>query len=71
MNKLLDIGKYSICKIQLSDINLGNGFFCQVNFNEKKYDILIIKEKIISKEQMKNLAELKIKYKGKNIIIKN
>ena len=70
-NELFNIGKYSICKIQLSDINLGNGFFCQVNINEKKYNILIINEKIISKEQIKNLENLKIKYKGKNIIIKN
>ena len=60
-NELLNIGKYSICKIQLSDINLGNGFFCQVNINEKKYNILIINEKIISKEQIKNLENLKIK----------
>ena len=69
--KLLDIGKNSIYKIKLLDINSGNGFFCQVNYEGKKYEILIINEKIILKEQIKKLEELKIKYKGKNIEIKN
>ena len=69
-NEWLDIGKYSICKIQLSDINLGNDFFVKLILMKKIW-YTKKKGKIISKEQIKNLAELKIKYKGKNIIIKN
>ena len=34
-NELLDIRKYSICKIQLSDINLGNDFFVKLILMKK------------------------------------
>ena len=57
-NELLKKGEDSTCKISLPDINQGNGFFCQILYKEKKYNVLIIRNKIINLEN-----------KEKNILI--
>ena len=61
-NELLEKGKDSICKIYLPDINFGNGYFCQIFYNEKKYNVLIINNQIINREILEKLDDLKIKY---------
>ena len=61
-NELLEKGKDSICKISLPDINFGNGYFCQIFYNEKKYNVLIINNQIINREILEKLDYLNIKY---------
>jgi len=73
-NELLKIGEDSICKISIPDVNHGNGFFCKINYNGNKYNVLIIKKKIIKEESLKKINHLKIKYKDNpsiDILIKN
>ena len=68
-NELLKKGEDSTCKISLPDINQGNGFFCQILYEEKKCNVLIIRNKIINKENLIKLKHLKISHKEKNIVI--
>ena len=68
-NEVFKKGYDSICKISIPDINKGNGFFCQIFYNRKNYNVLILNNKIISKEQLKNEKYLKINYENKNILI--
>ncbi len=69
--ELLKKGEDSTCRISIPDVKIGNGFFCQIFYNENNYNVLILKNKIIDKKQLKVLKELKIKYEDKNILIKN
>jgi len=66
-NELLQIGKDSICKISLPDMNYGNGYFCQINYNGNKYNVLIIT--ITNEEDLQKIETIKIRYKGKIILI--
>ncbi len=68
-NELLKKGEDSTCKISLPDINKGNGFFCEILYNENKSNVLIIRNKIINKEILKKKKHLKISHKEKNIVI--
>ena len=52
-NELLKKGEDSTCKISLPDINKGNGFFCQMLYNENKCNVLIVRNKIINQENLK------------------
>ncbi len=61
-NELLEKGKDSVCKITLPDINFGNGYFCQIIYNENKYNVLIINNQIINRETLKTQDYLNIKY---------
>ena len=65
-NELLEKGKDSICKISLPDINFGNRYFCQIFYNENKYNVLIINNQIINREILEKLDDLNIKYNYKN-----
>ena len=61
-NESLEKGKDSICKISLPDINFGNGYFCQIFYNENKYNVLIINNQIINREILEKQDALNIKY---------
>ena len=61
-NELLEKGKDSICKISLPDINFGNRYFCQIFYNENKYNVLIINNQIINREILEKQDALNIKY---------
>ena len=65
-NKLLKMAENLICKFSLLD---ENGFFCQIIYNNKKYNVLIIKNKILNEETFKKQEYLKIKYKDNIFII--
>ena len=67
-NELLKKGEDSTCEISLPDINKGNGFFCEILYNENKCNVLIIRNKIINKI-LKKMKHLKISHKEKNIVI--
>ena len=49
-NELLKKGYDSTCKISIPDVNQGNGYFCQILYNGKNYNVLILNHKIIEKE---------------------
>ena len=68
-NELLKKGYDSTCQISIPDVKKGNGFFCQIFYNGKNYNVLILNNKIIDKEQLKKLKYLKIRYKDNNIVI--
>ena len=58
-NELIKKGYDSTCKISIPDVNQGNGYFCQIFYNGKKYNVLILNHKIIEKEQLKDQKYLK------------
>ncbi len=64
--ELLQKGKDSTCKISIPDVNKGNGYFCKIFYNGKKYNVLILNHKIIMKEELKNHSHFKIRYEKKN-----
>ena len=67
--ELLRKGFDSTCKISLPDVKKGNGFFCQIFYNGKNYNVLILNKKIILKEEIKKLKHLNIGYENKIIIL--
>ena len=69
IDELLRKGYDSTCKISLPDIKKGNEFFCQIFYNRKNYNVLILNKKIISKEEIKKLKHLNIGYENKIIIL--
>ena len=68
-NELINKGKDATCKISLPDVIIGNGFFCNISYNNQKYNILLINREILSKNTLNQLKHLKIRYQMKNILI--
>ena len=68
-NELIKKGKDATCKISLPDVIIGNGFFCNISYNNQKYNILLINKEILSKNTLNQLKHLKIRYQMKTILI--
>ena len=67
--KLIEKGKDATCKISLPDVVKGIGYFCNIIYQNNNLNILCINNEIINKESLKQLKNLKIKYKEEFILL--
>ncbi len=63
--ELLKKGDDSTCKISIPDVKKGNGYFCQISYNKNNYNVLILNNKIIDKELLKKIKNIKLNMKIK------